>query len=152
MKKPYTPKKRTYQSKAKLIQLIHIGKSQLCFDDGTYQQMLSELTGKESTTLMNIAELNIVLDNLKRLGFKVKPKQSAKKIKLDDAPQSKLIRHLWLTLHGLDAVKNPSEAALAKYVERITEVPSLDKLSTEQASMVIETLKAWLKRVEHEKQ
>jgi hypothetical protein len=44
-------------------------------------------------------------------------------------------------------VKNPSEAALASYVKRLTGVDRLEWLSTEQASSVIETLKKWQKRM-----
>jgi hypothetical protein len=50
-------------------------------------------------------------------------------------------------MHDEGIVKNPSEAALASYVKRLTGVDRLEWLSTEQASSVIETLKKWHKRM-----
>ena len=39
--------------------------------------------------------------------------------------QSKLIRHLWLQLHGAGQVRNGSELALAKFVENKVGVSAL---------------------------
>lgn len=66
---------------------------------------------------------------------------------LADDAQSKKIRALWLDMAETGIVKNPSEAALAAYVKRLTGVDTLQWLSTEQASTVIETLKKWQKRM-----
>lgn len=53
-----------------LIAKIHIAKKQLCLDDGTYRDVLHNVTGKDSCSAMNVGELNQALKEFKRLGFK----------------------------------------------------------------------------------
>lgn len=149
MKKP-TPNPNA--KKAKLIQLIHIGKSKLNLDDGTYRDMLTNLTGKNSTKAMTQPELNKVLAHLRKNGFTTtaptSKKQQAGRLRQADSDQAKLIRHLWLTLHEKGAVKNPSELALSAYVKRQTGIDYLGWLPTDKASQVIESLKKWRQRTE----
>ena len=135
-------------TKPKLIQFIHIAKAQLKLDDGTYRHLLTEQTGKDSCSKMDKSELVDVFEHLKTLGFKTKPAKSAGKVAQADDAQSRKIRSLWLTLHDLGAVRNASERALAKYVERQTGKSALQFISTEDASRVIETLTKWQQRVE----
>lgn len=137
----------TKDSKPRLIQLIHIAKSQLGMDDDTYRNMLKQLTQKDSTKLLTVGQLNRVITHLQGLGFKIQTKNKQPAPKTFD-PQSKKIRALWLELHRLGHIQDSSEAALAAYVKRMTSIESLAWLSTAQASQVIETLKNWLSRVE----
>lgn len=133
-------------SKGKLIQLIHIAKSKLHLDDDTYRANLKQLTGKDSTKAMTHTEIQTVFDDLKTKGFKTAPAKNTKlkrESSLADDDQSKLIRHLWLSLHSLGEVRDPSETALANYVKRQTGVQFLQWLKMEQASTVIESLKQW---------
>lgn len=58
--------------KAKLIQLIHIAKSQLAMDDLSYREMLKRLTNKTSSTKCTVVELHKVLHELQTKGAKVK--------------------------------------------------------------------------------
>ena len=101
-----TPSNSKGLTRKKLIQLIHIAKSQLHLDDDTYRASLIRITSKNSTKAMTIPELNKVLDDFKTKGFKVAP-QKAGKLKKADDDQSKLIRHLWLSLHALGEVRDP---------------------------------------------
>lgn len=144
-----TPK--PYDKKKKLVQLIHIGKSKLCLDDGTYRSLLETTTGKTSTKEMTLGELNKVMTRFKQLGFTPTAPKSAKKssqLRQADDPQSKLIRHLWLSLHSLGAVNDPSEKALCAYIKRQTGVDLLIWLKSAKKSQVIESLKKWVERVE----
>lgn len=142
-----TRQRKSTFTKPKLIQLIHIAKSQLGLDESTYRHILTSLTDKDSTKKMTYAQLITVLEHLKSKGFTIsKPKKAGKLAQADDN-QSKKIRALWLELHNLGAVKNSSERALAKYVERQTGISTLQWLSTAQASKVIESLKKWQIRV-----
>lgn len=75
------------------------------------------------------------------------PKPIDDKASLDIEQQIKLIRHLWLELHALGAVRNESEQALASYIKNQTQT-AIDDLDGEQASNIIERLKNWRKRVE----
>ncbi|MCX9038958.1 regulatory protein GemA [Citrobacter portucalensis] len=137
-------------SKNKLIQLIHIAKSQLAIDDDTYRQMLLSTSGKLSTRQCTIPQLQTVLDVLKARGFSVKPVKKAGSVKPDSAPQSKKIRALWLSLADAGLVRDRSEGALARWVKRETDVEALQWLNSEQASQCIEKLKQWLSRAPKE--
>ena len=138
-----------FDSKKRLIQLIHIAKSQLSLDSETYKQALSNVTGKESTTEMTVQQLQAVLNHFKNLGFKIESKSIQEKTGVNNLAsddQSKLIRHLWLRLHSKGVVRNADERALAAYVERVTKVSALQFLSTDKASVVIESLKKMCQR------
>lgn len=141
---------KTGLTKPKLIQRIHIAKSQLHLDEDTYRAMLTAQTGKNSTKNMTLTELRTVFEHLKTVGFKTTPAKGTnlkRETNMANDDQSKLIRHLWLSLHDLGEVKNPSEQALAKYVERQTGISALQWLTIDQASMVIESLKKWEIRI-----
>lgn len=140
-------------NKQRLIQLIHIARSDLKMDEDTYRQMLQGLTGKASTKGMDITQLNRVMESMKSKGFRVKAAGKAKSvIPMDSHPQSKKIRALWLEMATLGIVRDSSEQALALWVKRETGVSALRWLSNEQASSVIEKLKKWQHRAARTKQ
>ncbi|WP_038907920.1 gp16 family protein [Dickeya oryzae] len=134
-------------NKNQLIKLIHIAKRDLHLDDDTYRQLLANTTGKNSTRDMAVPQLVVVLEAMKRRGFKVKPtKKTVTGRKLDDAPQSRKIRSLWLEMADKGIVRDRSEAAMAAFVRRETGIDGLQWLNSEQASHVIEKLKKWQHR------
>jgi phage gp16-like protein len=135
--------------RARLIKLIHVARRELGIQDDDYRAMLAnipQLEGATSSAKLPIPKLKLVLETLKAKGFKVVPKRKKPQGKLADDPQSKLIRHVWLSLHSAGKVRDPSEQALAKYVARLTKVDQLQWLDGKQAAVVIESLKSWLGR------
>ncbi len=135
---------KNFASRKQLITLIHVAKNELDLDEDTYRSVVEQVTGQRSLKDLSIDQLNAVLNRLKASGFVVKPKDTS--LKQADDGQSRMIRHLWLLLHAAGEVRNPSELALAKYVERQVRVSALQFLSTEKASKVIERLKQWCDR------
>lgn len=135
-----------FNKKLNLIKLIHVAKTKLGLDDDVYRDILSSTTGKTSSKDLNLAQLEAVLDRLKQLGFAVETKDKTGVKNTADDAQSKLIRHLWLQLHEVGAVKDGSEKALAKFVENRVGVSALQFLSTQHADMVINHLRQWCKR------
>lgn len=146
----------TTPNRQRLIRLIHVAKRDLSMDDDTYRAILLRIGKKASSADLTIPELEKVLEHLKRSGFKVrskskaapkpKPEQAKPSRPLAQDLESKKIRALWLFLHELGAVKNPSEEALAAYVKRIAGVDALQWISGEQAERLIETMKKWAMR------
>ena len=137
-----------------LIRLIHVAKKDLQLDDETYRSILMRIGKKDSSSNLTVPELEKVLEYLKRSGFKVrsKPKSDGKAKAKPSRPlaqdlESKKVRALWLFLHQLGAVKNPSEEALAAYVKRMVGVDALQWISGEQAETLIEALKKWAMRL-----
>ncbi|EKP2011508.1 regulatory protein GemA [Salmonella enterica] len=134
-------------NRAKLIQLIHIAKSQMGMDADTYRQMLLSITGVTSTSTMNPGQLNKVLAAMKAKGFVVKPSSKARTTRqLADFPQAKKLRALWLEMYAQGFVRDSSEEALRRWVKRETGVDGLQWLETDKASAAIEKLKKWQER------
>ncbi|MCG8991482.1 regulatory protein GemA [Laribacter hongkongensis] len=129
----------------RLIKLIHVAKRDLALDDDSYRTILQRIGKKTSAADLTVPELEKVLEHMKRSGFKVRSKKGDRPQASDD--QSKMIRGLWLELAGMEVVRNSSEAALGAFVKRMAKVDTLQWLSTEQASQVIEHLKEWRERV-----
>ena len=133
------------------IQLIHVARQKIGMDDETYRNLLMDRFGTDSSKNLDWKQREQLLKHFKTLGFKVKSKKAGQKDvvsrPLADDPESKKIRFLWLLLHELGAVKNPSEAALAAYVKRIAKVDALQWINGDQATTMIETLKKWAMRV-----
>lgn len=139
------------QRRLRLIKLIHVARRELGMADESYRTMLANmpaLGGRTSSADLSIDGLELVLDQLKAKGFKVRPKSKKKApdLPLADDRQSRRIRQLWLSLHEQGAVRDPSERALASFVQRMVGVSALQWLSTDQASQVIENLKKWRHR------
>ena len=135
-----------FNKKTKLIQLIHVAKTQLGLDDELYREVIESCTGKTSSKLLSIPQLESVLTRMKQLGFQVESKDKAGVKNLADDAQSRLIRHLWLQLYNAGQVRNSSETALAKFVENKVGVSALQFLSTKNADMIINHLRQWCKR------
>ncbi|HCE6987321.1 TPA: regulatory protein GemA [Pseudomonas aeruginosa] len=139
-------------ARQRLIRLIHVGKRELGLDDEIYRALLMGSVQKDSTSAMSVLELERVLERMKRSGFKVRvksarpPAQSRPGRPLAQYPEARKVRALWLFLHQLGAVKNPSEEALAAYVKRIAKVDALQWTNGDQTEALIETLKKWAMR------
>ena len=138
--------------------LLALGKQDLGWDDEFYygiwlpMQGASKKNDKYSASTLSNTELFKAVEEMKRLGFKVKPKNGNKKPgrALADDAQSKKIRALWLELHAAGKVRDPSERALAHWVAGQVKsshgIEALQWLDSHQASRLIEQLKKWLKR------
>lgn len=147
--------KRTFD-RNKHLQLLAIGKAELGWDDDFYRGLWLPQMGAtpdenrhySAKTLSNV-QLVKAVEEMKRLGFKVKSKKAGNR-KMADDDQSKKIRALWLELHKVGKVRDPSEAALAHFVAGQVKssegVEALQWLDNYQASRIIEQLKKWLQR------
>jgi phage gp16-like protein len=136
--------------RASLIRLIHVARRDLALDDDAYRAIIqAQAGGKTSSADCTPEELDAIVSHFKRCGFHVKPAKKAQQSRpLANDQQSKKIRALWLVLHQVGKVRDPSESALAAFVKRMTGVEALQWLTGAQASRIIEHLKQWQDRVE----
>lgn len=127
---------------------IHIAKKQLGLDDDTYRSVIRLISNNRTHTSsqLDYAERNKLLDHFKARGFKNSAPVAAKKVVLSKDPQHKMIRGLWLELFNDGVVLDSSEQAISRFVKNQTGVDRLEWLSTYQASAIIERLKKWLAR------
>jgi phage gp16-like protein len=144
------------------IKLIHVARRELekagQMDEATYRAMLLAVGKASSTKDMPPSSLVKVLEHMKRAGFTVRPKtpERPQQRRLATSPDARKVRALWLFLHELGAVRDPSEQALAAYVARMAKVDDLHwargrrfdtKKSWDRPELLIESLKAWAMRV-----
>lgn len=154
--KPQTPAPRV-DFRTRLVKLVHVGRRELRLDEDLYRTILREKGGANSAGDMNAAQLQRVVDEFKRLGFKVANKAKiggtvlakgrrtgVATVTLAADRQSRKARAMWLTLHAIGQVRDPSEAALLAYAKRQCKV---DRLEWVQDTVpLLESLKAWLLR------
>lgn len=143
---PSIPLERIRSSK---IRMIQVAKRELDLDDASYRDAVGRaVKGKSSAKDCTTLQLDRVIDELKRLGFKPRKPVGAKprpeRRPLDTSDEASKARAVWLLLAEIGAVRDPSEAALNSYVRRQAGV---DDLSWVRDMMpVIEGLKAWAAR------
>lgn len=131
-------------ARARLIKLIHVARRELNMDEPTYRTVLQSAGNAQSTTLMKVSELLAVLERLQKSGFVIRPKSGDRRQTIN--PDASKIRALWLFLHVLGVVRDPSEKALATYVKRIAKVDDLRWARGDATTVLIETLKKWAMR------
>ena len=137
-----TKTQKVYRNR--LIKLIQVARRDLSLDEPNYRAILFAQGGNESLAAMPIDGMQKVLDYLKAQGFKVRStKTDRKQATGKDASK---VRALWLFLHELGAVRDPSEAALTSYVKRIAKVDDVQWMRGVRVEVVIETLKKWCMR------
>ncbi|MGS5089029.1 gp16 family protein [Hydrogenophaga sp. A37] len=160
--KPYVSARRpnaASDNRARLIRLVHVARRDLRLDEETYRSVL-RAQGGESSANMNAAQLQKAVDAMKAMGFKVaskaKPAGRVRKaptaaraaqpgaVVLAGDAESRKARAMWLTLHAIGQVRDPSEAALLAYARRQTGVDRMEWVS--DMVPVLEPLKAWLLR------
>lgn len=136
---------------------IHIARKDLGMEDDAYRAMLIDVAKVDSSAKLDFAGRHAVIHRMKQLGWKPKRKKIGPKSRRVTSQADK-IRALWIELHELEIVRDKSEAALMKYVRRMTNgqyaAPQFCDAAT--ASRMIETLKKWkhreLKKREQEEQ
>lgn len=104
-------------NRSKIIQLIHIAKSQIGLSDEDYRAVLESTTKKTSCSDMSLFELNEVLKAMKKLGFKVKKLETKENEIGWDASKDQMdyIKGMWELV-----ARDKSDRALYKFIKRIT--------------------------------
>ncbi|OOF42997.1 GemA protein [Rodentibacter rarus] len=123
----------------RLLQLVHIGKSQLKMDDDTYRRLLSQQFYQNSAKNISYSDLLKLVKILQQKGAKIRLPQGS-------SPLSALQRKLWAVWKAV--AEESSSMALNAYVRRYyTEVADWRELNDEQTASIIEQLKQWKKRL-----
>ena len=134
-----------------LYATISIGCKDLSIDDDARRDMIAaRCGGKTSMKDCSLAELEGLVDHLKRQGFKPKhrggrPPARAGARALADAPEARKARALWISLYHLGVVRSPEESALAKFGERQTGTAALQWIRGDWHK-IIEALKKMAER------
>lgn len=147
------------QVRRAMIGKVKIAQKELQLDDGAYRAMLHRITGETSAADCTVQQLGLVLDEMKAKGwtpkFVSRDDKQAPRAKAGMAPTSrrpaqspmaKKARAMWISLHQLGVVRDPSEAALESFGRRQLGVDRLQWADEGQAFRLIEALKAMAER------
>lgn len=131
-----------------LLAKIHIAKKQLGLDDETYRAIIARHgAGKTSSRELTIAQMDAVLREFTAKGWApTPPKAKGNSRKLATGPEVEKIRALWLWMHEIGIVRDPSESALAGYARRMAGIDDLHWAYGWRCHRLIETLKKWAQR------
>jgi len=134
---------------------IHIARKELGLDDGTYRAILARLTGQTTSAACSDAQLDRVLDEFKTKGWKptvvagsalASPRAGDRRPRRADHPAASKARALWISLHRLDVIRDPSEAGLEAFARRQLKVERLQWADQALVYKLIEALKAMATR------
>lgn len=134
---------------AALRKTIFVGCKTLGLDEEARRDLQARVTGKPSLSVMTNADLEAVVTELKRLGFKPTGKKRARAPRAD----LRLVHVLWRELGKAGALDNPTREGLNAFVRRRfgdhwQSIPAdIDMLRDhDKIADVIDALKAWCRR------
>lgn len=130
---------------------VQIARRDLGLDEDTYRAMLSRITGQTSATTCTDAQLGAVLSELKAKGWKPKVIKGGKigpasRPKPAAHPVARKARAMWISLHQLGVVRDPSEKALEAFARRQLGVDAMQWAVASDAYALIEALKGMANR------
>ncbi|NRF12149.1 regulatory protein GemA [Agrobacterium pusense] len=120
--------------------VINIARQQLGMEETDYRALLLRVGKSASLRSMTEGQRLAVVDELKRLGFKVKP--TSKKLPLASKPYIRLVHALWKSCHRKGVIEDGSRQALRTFVKKRSGVDDPDFLTFAQANPIIDILKA----------
>nr|WP_246523473.1 regulatory protein GemA [Neoroseomonas eburnea] len=130
-----------------MIAKIHLAKKQLALTEDSYRDILRRVTQLDSAAVMRVDQLDAVLREFARLGWKAKPAK-----KRSEKPQVRMIWAIWRDIVALQG--HGDDAALRSFVRRQTRtdahpdgISSPEFLDAEMGNRVAEGLKAWRARL-----
>jgi phage gp16-like protein len=123
---------------------IHIGIKQLGMSDADHRAGLLHVCGAQSCSALSLPQLDAYLKHLRGLGFKDAKPATRIDRRLDTSPEMSKARAIWLMLHQLGVVRDPSESALVAYGKRQGKVDALQW--QRRPDLLVEGLKAWAMR------
>lgn len=130
-------------TRAKLIQLVHIGAAKLFpGDDDARRAWQAERTGHASCTDMSDADLENLVAELRRKRVLASPGRNGGRA------QGAKVRALWIDLRKRGRVSDGSDRALGRWLHRMVGKYNPDWLTPTEARRAIEALKQWRDRPE----
>lgn len=125
---------------AALRRKVQIARRQLGMDEDSYRAVLLRITGQTSSTACTVLQLDAVLREMTRLGFKPAPAR-----KISPRAQVRMIHAVWNDIAPL--IENGTPEGLRAFVRRQTSIDAPEFLDAAQANKVLEGLKSWRARL-----
>lgn len=141
-----------------MIAKVHLGAKELGLDEALRRDLMQRVTGQRSAADCSDAQLDAVLKEYRARGWTptvlgggnpARPAAPAgvpaRRAKADH-PVARKARAMWISLHRLGVVQNPSERALEAFAKRQLKVDALQWADQGQGFRLIEALKAMAQR------
>lgn len=129
----------------RLLGIVHIARKRLGLEDADYRAILRRIVNAESAKDCSVPQLRRLMAEFRRLGFDDTRAATARR-SLASHSVAKKARALWLSLHALGVVNDPSERALEALGKRQLGVDRLQWADQSQGALLIEALKAMAER------
>lgn len=120
--------------------IINIARQQLDMEEDSYRALLKRVTGETSLRAMTEGQKIAVVEEMKRLGFRVR--SGGKSLPPSTKPYVRLVHALWKSCHRKGVVEDGSRSALRSFVQKRAGVDDPDFLTYDQAGPIIDALKA----------
>ena len=134
----------TKSSTSSAISAIHVLRQKSGMDDDTYRDFLEAQAGVRSSTELNMAQAARVIERLRELAGEPVTKGAVAGL---DTPVGGKLRALWIAGYNCAVVRDRSDRAMLKFLERQTGVSHTRFLAqARDGHSAIEGLKAWLGR------
>lgn len=130
-------------SRATLIKLVHAGARHLFGDEDARKDWQEDRTGHRSCSDMSNADLENLVAELRR---KKALRPTNRPVKGGKTPADK-IRALWIDMAKQKLIRDGSDRAMGRYINRLTGRYKPEWLPTPEAMRVIESLKQWRDRL-----
>jgi len=135
------------QHRRSLLAKVHIAKKQLGLAEDDYRAIVFQHCGSMSAADATEAQLAAIVQHFGQRGFKATAKGvPGRRAPAVDTPSARKARALWISLHHLGAVRNPSEQALEDFAKRQLGCEQWRWSDQSLAYRLIEALKAMAKR------
>jgi phage gp16-like protein len=136
-----------------MLAKLHLARKELALTEESYRDILRRITRQESAAALTDRQLDQVLAEFKRLGWK--PRKGKGRTGTSAAPQIRMIHAVWRDIVELGGIEAEDEtAALRAFVARQTKTQANPEgvsdprfLDSAQANRVLEGLKAWRRRL-----
>lgn len=159
---------RAFDPRRAAIAKVKMAAKVLGLDDAAYRAMLERITGRTSAADCTLYQLGSVLDEMKAKGWRPSssPYRSARGASLSEggaviqggrkapagkakpaaSPIARKARAIWISLHQLGEIRDPSERALEAFAKRQLGVERLNWAVASESNALIEALKAMADR------
>lgn len=135
------------QRRRALLAKVHIAKKQLGLSDDDYRAIIFQHCSAMSAADATEAQLAAIVQHFGQRGFKTAAKGvPGRRAPAVDTPSARKARSLWISLHQLGVVRNPSEQALEAFACRQLQCDHWRWSDQAMAYRLIEALKAMAKR------
>lgn len=129
----------------RMLGVVHMAAKQLGIVDDDYRAIVRRVTGCNSAGDCSPAQLHRIIAEFERMGYKGRA-SGARKARMASHPIARKARALWIGLHALGAIPDPSEAALERFAKRQLKIDRLHWADQSRAYPLIEALKARAER------